>query len=66
MAGDALNGANGGLIGPNPAFTPDLATAAESVKKLAELTGVESVLMGHGEPVLVGGGDALALLASSL
>ena len=66
VAGDALNGANGGLVGANPNFTSDMDLAGESIKKLAALPDVQSVLMGHGEPVLTDGGSALAELAASL
>ncbi len=65
FSGDALNGAGGGVVGPNPRFTPDMGTAFESVKKLATYT-YEQVFFGHGEPVLMGGSDAVKALANSL
>ncbi|MFV1999601.1 MAG: MBL fold metallo-hydrolase [Acidimicrobiia bacterium] len=65
FAGDAMQGANGTAIGPNPRFTPDLPTAFESVKKLATFT-YEQAFFGHGEPVLVGASDAVRTLAASL
>lgn len=66
VAGDALTGgADGGLAGPNEQFTPDMATAGESVAKLAALD-VEAVAMGHGEPVTSGAGPLLAALASEI
>ncbi len=65
VAGDALIGAGGGVAGPNPRFTSDLATAHDSVKKLATL-GFEVALFGHGEPVEAGASTAVAELAAGL
>jgi len=65
FSGDAMQGANGTAIGPNPRFTPDLPTAFESVKRLATFT-YEQAFFGHGEPVLVGASDAVKTLAASL
>lgn len=65
VAGDAMNGANGGVIGANPDFTPDMATANESIKKLASFT-FDTVVFGHGEPVIGGASAAVAALAASL
>jgi glyoxylase-like metal-dependent hydrolase (beta-lactamase superfamily II) len=65
IAGDALNTNNGGVIGANPQFSPDMAAANLSVKKLAGYQ-FDSVVFGHGEPVE---GNAAALvgeLAASL
>lgn len=59
IAGDALNGSNGGVIGANPQFTPDMATANLSIQKLAGYQ-FETVVFGHGEPVE---GNAAALVA---
>jgi len=48
VAGDAINGDGaGGLIGPNPDFTADMATALESVAKLAALA-PSTAAFGHG------------------
>ncbi|MDY7104165.1 MAG: MBL fold metallo-hydrolase [Actinomycetota bacterium] len=59
VAGDALTGGDDGetVSGPNPEFTPDMATANTSAASLAGLD-VGTILFGHGEPV-VGGADAL-------
>jgi glyoxylase-like metal-dependent hydrolase (beta-lactamase superfamily II) len=66
VAGDALVGAEGGGVGgPNPEFTPDLATAHDSVRKLAMLD-FETVVFGHGEPVEGGAAAAVAALAATL
>jgi glyoxylase-like metal-dependent hydrolase (beta-lactamase superfamily II) len=47
IAGDALNVNDGLLAGPNPAYTPDLATALASLKKLATYD-IETVICYHG------------------
>jgi glyoxylase-like metal-dependent hydrolase (beta-lactamase superfamily II) len=65
VAGDALVGADGGVGGPNPDFTPDLDAAYASVRKLAGLQ-FETVVFGHGEPVAGGAAAAVAALAESL
>ena len=65
LAGDALNGEGGGVVGANPQFSSDMTAADESVRKLAGLT-FDAVVFGHGDPV-VGGADALvAALAAEL
>jgi glyoxylase-like metal-dependent hydrolase (beta-lactamase superfamily II) len=65
VAGDALNGADGGVIGANPDFTPDIPTADASIAKLATLT-FETVVFGHGEPVIGGASQQVAALSASL
>ncbi len=65
FSGDAINGANGGVIGPNPRYTSDMDTALASVKKLATFS-YEPVFFGRGEAVLVGGSAAVGTLADSL
>jgi len=65
IAGDALNGQNGGVIGANPQFSPDMATANLSVKKLAGYQ-FETVVFGHGEPVEGGAAALVAELAASI
>ncbi|NNF08681.1 MAG: MBL fold metallo-hydrolase [Acidimicrobiia bacterium] len=65
VAGDALRTADGSVIGAAPQFSQDMALANESVRKLAQLS-FETVLVGHGAPV-VGGADALVVeLAAGL
>ena len=61
VAGDAINGANGGVIGPNERFTPDMDLANQSVAKIASFE-FETILFGHGEPVLSGGTAGVASL----
>jgi glyoxylase-like metal-dependent hydrolase (beta-lactamase superfamily II) len=65
VAGDALVGAGGGVEGPDRRFTDDMATAHESVRKLARLT-FSTVLFGHGDPVEGDAGAAVAALAERL
>jgi glyoxylase-like metal-dependent hydrolase (beta-lactamase superfamily II) len=65
VAGDAMNGADGGVIGANPQFTADMDTADESIKKLAALT-FDTVVFGHGEPVIGGASQLVADLAAAL
>lgn len=65
VAGDSLNGADGGVTGANPRFTADMAMANASIAKMAGLE-FESVLFGHGEPVLAGAGELVRQLAASL
>ena len=61
VAGDALNGADGGVIGANPRYTPDMDTAALSIAKLAERA-FETVVFGHGDPVIGGASAQVAAL----
>ena len=65
VTGDALNGAEGGVAGPNPGFTDDMGQANLSVAKLAGFE-YEVALFGHGEPVLAGASGLVAELAASL
>lgn len=58
IAGDALNGDNGGIIGANPQFTEDMASADTSAQKLAALA-FETIVFGHGEPVAGGASQML-------
>jgi glyoxylase-like metal-dependent hydrolase (beta-lactamase superfamily II) len=64
FTGDALNGSGGGVIGPNPQFTPDMDTALDSVRTLASFD-YEAAFFGHGEPVLLGASTAVQDLAAS-
>lgn len=63
VAGDAINGAGGGVIGPNEQFTPDMVLANESVARIAQLE-FETILFGHGEPVLSNGSAQVTALLS--
>jgi glyoxylase-like metal-dependent hydrolase (beta-lactamase superfamily II) len=63
VAGDAIVGSP--LAGPVERFSSDIALANASVSNLAAFD-YEVILFGHGEPVLEGGSDAVAALATDL
>jgi glyoxylase-like metal-dependent hydrolase (beta-lactamase superfamily II) len=65
VAGDAINGENGGVAGPNAQFSEDMDLANASVSKLAGFE-YEIALFGHGEPVVGGASSQVAALAESL
>lgn len=65
VTGDALNGRDGGVAGPNPGFTEDLDLANASVRRLAQYE-FDIALFGHGEPLLEGASRAVADLAAGL
>lgn len=65
VAGDALNGDAGGVVGPNPRFTEDIDLANASVKRLAEFE-YEVALFGHGDPVTSGASGLVSQLAAGL
>lgn len=65
LAGDAMNGEDGGITGANPQFTQDMDLAADSIRRLSSRT-VDTVLFGHGEPVIEDAQAALEALAESL
>lgn len=65
VAGDALNGEGGGVVGPNPGFSEDMTMANSSVIKLAGF-GYEVALFGHGEPVVSGASRTVGALADTL
>jgi glyoxylase-like metal-dependent hydrolase (beta-lactamase superfamily II) len=65
VTGDAFNSTPEGVVGPNPQYTADMATAHASVQKLAGLE-FETILFGHGDPVETGGRRAVERLASTL
>ena len=63
VAGDALGTSGGTLAGSNPQFTEDEAQARASVAKMAALP-FETLLVGHGEPILTGASAQVAALAA--
>lgn len=65
VTGDALNGERGGVVGPNPDFTEDIALAHASVAKLAGFE-YEIALFGHGDPILERASGMVAALAETL
>jgi glyoxylase-like metal-dependent hydrolase (beta-lactamase superfamily II) len=64
VAGDALGTVGGTLAGSNPQFTEDADQAKASVVKLGNLT-FDTLLVGHGEPILVGASAQVAALAAA-
>jgi glyoxylase-like metal-dependent hydrolase (beta-lactamase superfamily II) len=64
VAGDALGTDTGTLAGSKPSFTEDATAAKSSVVKLGKLT-FETLLVGHGEPILEGASAQVAALAAS-
>ena len=64
VAGDALGTVGGPLAGSNPSFTADAAAARASIAKLAGLR-FETLLVGHGEPILTGASAQVAALAAA-
>ena len=62
VAGDALNGAGGGVAGPEPSFAENMTVALDSVRKLTGFS-YEVALFGHGEPLLEGASSAVTALA---
>lgn len=65
VAGDALNGAEGGVAGPDPQYSADHEQAIESAKKLATFT-YDRAFFGHGEPIEAGASELVAALAATL
>lgn len=64
VAGDALGTSSGTLTGSNPSFTEDADAAKATVVKLGKLT-FETLLVGHGEPILEGASAQVAALAAA-
>lgn len=64
VAGDALGTSSGTLTGSNPSFTEDADAARATVIKLGKLT-FETLLVGHGEPILEGASAQVAALAAA-
>lgn len=65
VAGDALIGDGTGVAGPSPQFSADMGDANRSVIKLAGLE-YETVVFGHGSPVVGAASTQVAELASTL
>lgn len=65
VAGDAINESGGSVTGANPQFTSDQATADQSVASLSQFT-PDTILFGHGEPIIGGAAPLLTDLAVSL
>lgn len=68
VAGDALSNRGGKLRAPSPLFTPDEKNAQRSIWKLAKKHGddIETIVFGHGPPILSNGGKRIKALASQV
>lgn len=66
IAGDALVNRNNKLTGNESPFTPDKKNAQRSVWKIAKKYGddFDTIVFGHGEPILQNGGQKVKSLAS--
>lgn len=65
IAGDALTASDGQLMGPNQGATPDMPTASQSVRKLAELD-VRAIICYHGGVVAEDANGQLRRVAQEL
>ena len=65
IAGDALTANDGQLMGPNEGATPDMPTASQSVRTLAELD-VQTIICYHGGVVAVDANQQLRRVAQEL
>jgi glyoxylase-like metal-dependent hydrolase (beta-lactamase superfamily II) len=65
IVGDALNFRGGRLGAPPPMFTPDMAQAHASIRKIADLD-IEVCCFGHGPPLLENAGQRVQAYADSL
>lgn len=64
LAGDALVGNNGRVVGPDASFSDNISVANDSVRKLAGFE-YETILFGHGGPVLSTGSEQVQSLADN-
>jgi glyoxylase-like metal-dependent hydrolase (beta-lactamase superfamily II) len=62
-AGDALGTSGGAVQGSNPQFTDDMDAAIASVVKLGTFE-YETLLVGHGDPIVSGASDLVAAFAA--
>lgn len=65
IAGDAINSDGGEPTGPNPRFSADIDLANTSAMRLGELR-YDTLLVGHGDPVMGGASAAVAEMAAAL
>jgi glyoxylase-like metal-dependent hydrolase (beta-lactamase superfamily II) len=63
VAGDALSTRGGEVGDSNPQFTDDMDQALASIRKLGSLT-FETLLVGHGDPILEGASTRVAAFAA--
>ncbi len=68
IAGDALSNRGGKLQGPMAIFTPDMKNAQRSIWKLGKKYGddYETIVFGHGAPILSNGGKRVKAFASQV
>ena len=59
VAGDALGTSGGAVQGSNPQFTADMDAAIASIARLGTFE-FETLLVGHGDPILSGASDLVA------
>jgi glyoxylase-like metal-dependent hydrolase (beta-lactamase superfamily II) len=64
VAGDALSTSGGRIGDSNPQFTDDMDMALVSIRKLAGLR-FETLLVGHGDPILDGASEQVAAFAAA-
>jgi glyoxylase-like metal-dependent hydrolase (beta-lactamase superfamily II) len=64
VAGDALSTSGGRVGDSNPQFTDDMEMALVSIRKLAGLR-FETLLVGHGDPILEGASEQVAAFAAA-
>jgi glyoxylase-like metal-dependent hydrolase (beta-lactamase superfamily II) len=65
IAGDSLTSNDGQLMGPNEGATPDMPTASQSVRTLAQLD-VQTIICYHGGAVTVDASTQLQRVAQEL
>lgn len=68
IAGDALSNRDGKLRTPSGVTTPDPVNAGKSLWKLAKKYGdnIDTIVFGHGTPIMSNGGKRLTALASQV
>ena len=68
IAGDAVHNRGGKLGAPPPLFTPDMENAHGSIWKLAKKYGndIDTIVCGHGDPIVSGGGARLQRLVETI
>lgn len=68
IAGDALHNRGGKLGAPLPLFTPDMENAHGSIWKLAKKYSeeIDTIVCGHGDPIVSGGGPRLQGLVDTI
>jgi len=68
IAGDVIHNRGGTLGAPPSLFTPDVENNQRSIWKLAKKHGesIDTIVCGHGEPIVSGGGARLAGLVETL